>query len=103
MSWGGSEFSGETAYDSDYFDQPGVAFVASSGDDGAPAVVAGGFAERSVRRRDGPDPRRGQCLVERGRLERQRRRPQRLRVATVLPERCGDADVDGASHSGRRL
>ena len=37
MSWGGGEFSGETAYDSPYFDQAGVAFVASSGDDGAPA------------------------------------------------------------------
>jgi subtilase family serine protease len=36
MSWGGSEFSGETSYDSD-FDQAGVAFVASSGDEGAPA------------------------------------------------------------------
>ena len=36
MSWGGGEFSGETAYDS-YFDHAGVAFVASSGDDGAPA------------------------------------------------------------------
>ena len=36
MSWGGSEFSGETAYDS-YFDHAGVAFVASSGDAGAPA------------------------------------------------------------------
>jgi len=37
MSWGGSEFSGETAYDSAYFQQAGVAFVASSGDGGAPA------------------------------------------------------------------
>jgi subtilase family serine protease len=37
MSWGGGEFSGENAYDSAYFDQPGVAFVASSGDSGAPA------------------------------------------------------------------
>ena len=36
MSWGGGEFAGETAYDSD-FDQAGVAFVASSGDSGAPA------------------------------------------------------------------
>ncbi len=37
MSWGGGEFSGETAgYDS-YFDHAGVAFVASSGDSGAPA------------------------------------------------------------------
>jgi Domain of unknown function (DUF4082) len=37
MSWGGNEFSGENGYDSAYFDQPGVAFVASSGDSGAPA------------------------------------------------------------------
>ena len=37
MSWGGGEFSGETSYDSTYFDQAGVAFVASSGDAGAPA------------------------------------------------------------------
>ena len=37
MSWGGSEFSGESVYDSAYFEQPGVAFVASSGDNGAPA------------------------------------------------------------------
>jgi len=37
MSWGGGEFPGETAYDSSYFEQAGVAFVASSGDDGAPA------------------------------------------------------------------
>ena len=36
MSWGGSEFSGESVYDSAYFDQPGVAYVASSGDKGAP-------------------------------------------------------------------
>ncbi len=35
MSWGGGEFSGETGDDSD-FDQAGVAFVASSGDAGAP-------------------------------------------------------------------
>ena len=37
MSWGGSEFSGETSDDSD-FDHAGVAFVASSGDEGAPAI-----------------------------------------------------------------
>jgi hypothetical protein len=36
MSWGGSEFSGESSYDS-YFSHPGVTFVASSGDSGAPA------------------------------------------------------------------
>jgi Domain of unknown function (DUF4082)/Fibronectin type III domain len=37
MSWGGGEFSGETAYDSAYFAKAGVVFVASSGDSGAPA------------------------------------------------------------------
>ncbi len=37
MSWGGGEFSGETSYDSTYFDHAGVAFVASAGDAGAPA------------------------------------------------------------------
>jgi hypothetical protein len=36
MSWGGGEWSGETTYDSS-FAQPGVAYVASSGDSGAPA------------------------------------------------------------------
>src|SRR5262249_42756728 len=35
MSWGGSEFQGETAYDSaQYFGKAGVTFVAASGDDG---------------------------------------------------------------------
>jgi subtilase family serine protease len=33
MSWGGSEFPGESAYDS-HFNKPGVTFVASSGDSG---------------------------------------------------------------------
>lgn len=33
MSWGGSEFSAETAYDT-HFSVPGVAFTASSGDSG---------------------------------------------------------------------
>ncbi len=37
MSWGGGEWSGETSYDTQYFDHAGVAFVASSGDAGAPA------------------------------------------------------------------
>src|SRR4051794_40141325 len=35
MSWGGSEFRGETAYDTAaYFADPNVTFVAASGDDG---------------------------------------------------------------------
>ena len=33
MSWGGSEFNGESFYDS-YFAQPGVAFIAAGGDTG---------------------------------------------------------------------
>src|SRR5262249_4110479 len=35
MSWGGGEFSSQTTYDS-HFSRAGVAFVASSGDSGAP-------------------------------------------------------------------
>lgn len=34
MSWGGSEFSGESVYDS-YFNHSGVTYVASSGDSGS--------------------------------------------------------------------
>jgi len=37
MSWGGSEFSTETSYDS-YFNAPGIAFFASSGDNGAGVI-----------------------------------------------------------------
>ncbi len=40
MSWGGSEFSSETSYDSDFTTpagHTGVSFFVSSGDDGAPA------------------------------------------------------------------
>jgi hypothetical protein len=37
ISWGGNEFSGEAAYDSQYFSAPGVAYVVASGDSGAPA------------------------------------------------------------------
>jgi hypothetical protein len=43
-SWGGLQFAGETAYDSD-FSQPGVTFLASSGDGGAnPDVPRGGVS-----------------------------------------------------------
>ena len=38
MSWGGSEYSGETGDDS-HFNHPGVTFLASSGDNGAAAGV----------------------------------------------------------------
>jgi subtilase family serine protease len=39
MSWGGGEFSGETSYDKDFIapsNNPGVVFMSSSGDSGAP-------------------------------------------------------------------
>ena len=36
-SWGGSEFSGESSYDS-HFTRPGVSFFASAGDSGSPAI-----------------------------------------------------------------
>jgi hypothetical protein len=42
MSWGGSEFSGETAFDSHFTTpagHPGVTFFASTGDNGAPALA----------------------------------------------------------------
>ena len=52
MSWGASEFSGETTYDSD-FDESGVAFVASAGDDGGTGLMAVGVAERFVHRWNG--------------------------------------------------
>jgi len=37
MSWGGSEFSTETSYDS-YFSKPGITFFASSGDSGSGVI-----------------------------------------------------------------
>ena len=102
MSWGSSEFSGETSDDS-YFNAPGVAFVVASGDTGAPAEwpaaspnvlgVGGTSLTLEQQRR----------LGQRDRLERQHRRPQRLRAATVVPGRRGDTDLDGAGHPRRRL
>ena len=82
MSWAGSEFAGESTYDS-YFTTPaghtGVTFVAASGDTGSagapdwpsvsPNVVAVGGTQLSLER-IGRLPRRN-------RLERQQRRPQR--------------------------
>ena len=42
MSWGGSEFAGETAYDTAaYFANPNVTFIAASGDDGGAAARSG--------------------------------------------------------------
>jgi subtilase family serine protease len=40
MSWGGSEFSGETAYDS-YFDKTNVTYFAASGDTGGKTIYPG--------------------------------------------------------------
>ncbi len=102
MSWGGSEWSGETSDDGD-FDQSGVAFVASAGDEGARRGVAGGLAERSRCRRDRPHFDFEQCLLQRDGLERQWRWAERLRVATVIPDRGRHPNVDGAGHSRRCL
>ncbi len=102
MSWGSGEFLGETGYDS-YFSQAGVAFVASSGDAGAPASWPAASPDILSVGGTALTPRRGQCLVERVGLERQRRRPERLRVAAAVPERRRDADLVGASDPGRRL
>jgi hypothetical protein len=47
MSWGGTEFSSETFYDS-YFTQPGVVYFAAAGD--SPGVIlAVDISERRVR------------------------------------------------------
>ncbi len=102
MSWGGGEFSGETGYDS-YFSSGRRGVRGVLGRRRRARLMAGGFAGRSVGRRDGPPLGRGQCVVERVRLERQRWGTERLRVATVVPERRGHADVVVASHPGRRL
>ena len=105
MSWGGGEWSGETGYDSDFTTpsgHPGVTFLASSGDYGAPPsypsaspnVVCRG---RHVALSDGPEQ-----LQQRIRLERQRRGHQRLRAAAGLSEGRGHAVVH-LSHQSRRL
>ena len=83
MSWGGSEFSGETSYDSDFTTpagHAGVSFFVSSGDDGAPAsypaaspnVVSVGGTTLYLER---------QQLQQRIGLERQRRRTEQLRIS----------------------
>ena len=51
MSWGGSEFSGETATTAPISSHAGVAFVASVGRLRRAGVVAGGFTERAGGRR----------------------------------------------------
>ena len=55
MSWGESEFSGETSYDASTFSTPGVVYVAASGDSGvvewpssSPNVVAVGGTSLTV-------------------------------------------------------
>ena len=104
MSWGGGEFSGESAYDS-YFTTPsghgGVTFVASSGDSGAPVgypaispnVLSVGGTTLNLNSQGGYSERVG--------LERQRRRHQRLRIPAELPERRGHAEHD-LPHQSRR-
>ena len=55
MSWGGSEFTGETYFDNTYFTTPsghtGITFVASSGDNGGTALLSVLLAECPGHRR----------------------------------------------------
>ena len=54
MSWGGSEFLGETSYDNDFttpVGHVGVSFFASSGDGGATGHLSGRQPECGIRRR----------------------------------------------------
>ena len=80
MSWGTSEFNGETSYDS-YFTTPaghnGVTFVASSGDSGATELAVGGV-QRSGGRRNDAHAQLLRRLLQRNGLERQRRRHQQI-------------------------
>ena len=98
MSWSGSEFSGETTYDS-YFTTPAghanVTFLASTGDSGSPGgypafspnVVAVGGTTLTTLSSD--------IHVQRNRLERQRRRRERLRDRAELPKRSVQAPACG--------
>ena len=102
MSWGGSEWSGETAYDS-YFTTPGVTFLASSGDTGAAGLLSLGFAQRGLRGRHDARAERAEQLQQRIRLERQRRGRQRRRAAAGLPGGRGHAAGWRARQSRRLL
>ena len=83
MSWGASEFSGETAYDS-VFTTPGVTFVAGSGDYGRRPPVAGLVPQRPGGRGDNTPSQHQWKLPGRDRLVRQRRRHQHDRAGTQL-------------------
>ena len=82
MSWGSSEFSGETSYDSVFASYPNVTFVASAGDSSAaPRGMAVGVALRPGGGRHEPirhHKRQRDHLQIRERLVRRRRRRQRL-------------------------
>ena len=84
-SWGGVEFTGQTAYDS-IMTTPGVTFLASSGDGGAIATVPRGgvviprlVAERCGRGRHELVSQFGRCVERRDRLELRQRRVRRDR------------------------
>ena len=77
MSWGGSEFKGETAYDtSAYFANPNVTFVAASGDDGGASGAEWPAVSPVRRQRRRHDP----VALELG-DDRQRDRLERLGLA----------------------
>ena len=56
-SWGGSEFSGEASADASYFNHPGIAITASSGDGGYGVEWPAASPYRNRGRRHDPQPR----------------------------------------------
>ena len=90
MSFGGDEYSDDTA-DGQRFPQPGRPRDHLAGVDRRrrrARRLSGLFAQRRGRRRDDPD-RAGRGLRFRDRLERQRRRHQRIREPAELSARPG--------------
>ena len=54
MSWGGTEYTGETNFDGDFLAAPNVSFFAASGDSATAVVYPVGLSRRDLGRRDHP-------------------------------------------------
>ena len=79
-SYGGSESSSDTTYDSSYYNHPGVAITASAGDSGLRRRVPGRVQVRDRGRRHRPQDLLQQPRLDRERLEHQQHRGHRLRL-----------------------
>jgi subtilase family serine protease len=101
MRWGGGEFSSETANDS-AFATPGVVFIASSGDAGAPVEYPGHIAQLLAVGGTSLSLS-GQNYVGETGWSGQRRRHQRLRGQTFLPVGGRDPEQHQAHQPRRRL